>query len=304
MPALTTDDCYANAAALKGRTVLITGAGSGFGRETALKFTEYGARVVLGDVDAPGLKETCRLLEAAGRPFVSGKCDVTSWDDQVALFELGFKKFGNIDIVLPNAGISEVGMFDHRLEDGDGGPTKPNLKTLDVDLIGVLYTARLALWYFDQDKRDDPGLRCICFTGSMSSFYGADYGVMYGASKAAILGIIKGLIYTCNDLNARAVAVYPYFTSGWEAARLTDAETGIIADGFEPDPKKGFCKIEDVVAAFVASITDPEHNYGAWLIPDERGVVRMETTGHLWVGYVRADISVGAEGARRPRAKL
>lgn len=109
---------------------------------------------------------------------------MTSWDDQVALFELAIKTFGHIDIVLPNAGISEVGRFDHRLEEETDRPTKPNLKTLEVDLIGVLYTTRLALWYFDHDEREEPGLRSICFTGSMSTFYGADFGVMYGASKA------------------------------------------------------------------------------------------------------------------------
>lgn len=67
MSALTREDCYANASKLNGRVVLITGGGSGFGRETALKFTELGARVVLGDVDKKGLEETCRLLEASGR---------------------------------------------------------------------------------------------------------------------------------------------------------------------------------------------------------------------------------------------
>jgi hypothetical protein len=65
-------------------------------------------------------------------------------------------------------------------------PTKPNLKTLDIDLTAVMYTTRIAFWYFFNDKREekDIGLRCVAFTGSMSSFYGATYGVMYGAAKA------------------------------------------------------------------------------------------------------------------------
>jgi NAD(P)-dependent dehydrogenase (short-subunit alcohol dehydrogenase family) len=97
-------------------------------------------------------------------------------------------KFGSIDIVLPNAGVSEIGRFDQRMEE-DGiqdRPTKPNLKTLEIDLIAVMYTTRIALWYFANDQRDadKQGLRAIAFTGSMSTFYGATMGVQYGAAKA------------------------------------------------------------------------------------------------------------------------
>lgn len=113
---------------------------------------------------------------------------MTSWDSQLSLFALGKKRFGAIDIVLPNAGVSEIGRFDQRLEEEFGvkqdEPVKPNLKTIDIDLIGVLYTARIALWYFSHDERDQQGLRALAFTGSMSSFYGATYGVNYGVSKA------------------------------------------------------------------------------------------------------------------------
>ena len=78
----------------------------------------------------------------------------------------------------------------------------------------------------------------------------------------------------------------------------------------------GYAKLEDVVAAFVGSICDPDEatNCTAWLIPDDKGVYRMETKGYLCVKAVAAEpistktdsyhppaCSVGAEGARRPR---
>lgn len=179
MPALTNDEIYANASRLKGRTIVITGAGSGFGRATALEFSKLGANLVLADINEANLAQTVAQLSA---PVVSRRCDVTSWDDQVALFEAGFAKFGAIDIVLPNAGVSEVGRFDPRQEDVTR-LTKPNLTTLDIDLVAVMYTTRIALWYFANDRRRDPGLRSVVFTGSMSSFYGSE-GVMYGAAKA------------------------------------------------------------------------------------------------------------------------
>lgn len=65
MPSLTREQCLAYGSRLKERTILITGAGSGFGRETALAFANLGAKVVLGDVNLTGLAETVQMVHAA-----------------------------------------------------------------------------------------------------------------------------------------------------------------------------------------------------------------------------------------------
>lgn len=73
-------------------------------------------------------------------------------------------------------------------------------------------------------------------------------------------------------------------------------ETAILDENFvHPHPELGFAKIEDVVAAFVASTTDtnPKTNLSAWLIPDQWGVYRMDARGEF----------VGAEMARRPKGQ-
>lgn len=66
MPAVSTQDLFANASRLKGRVVVITGASSGFGRAVSAEFAKHGAKLVLGDIDEKGLKETVKLVEQNG----------------------------------------------------------------------------------------------------------------------------------------------------------------------------------------------------------------------------------------------
>lgn len=104
------------------------------------------------------------------------------------------------------------------------------------------------------------------------------------ADGSGILGIMKGIAPACVDLNLRTATVCPYFSSECAESAELMAETAILTDDFvHPNPKLGYAKIEDVVAAFVTAITDPspKTNVGCYLIPDQWGVYRMETTGML-----------------------
>lgn len=62
---------------------------------------------------------------------------MTKWDDQVALFELAISKFGKVNVVVPNAGIGEVGQFGV-VTVVNGKPTKPDLRTTEINLIAVM----------------------------------------------------------------------------------------------------------------------------------------------------------------------
>lgn len=74
---------------------------------------------------------------------------MSSWPDLLALFDAGWKRFGSLDIVLANAGINEVGNILEDRYDSETGQLKPPvLQTLDVNLLGVIYTTKLAIHYF------------------------------------------------------------------------------------------------------------------------------------------------------------
>ena len=96
--------------------------------------------------------------------FSSHTCDISDWDSQAAAFADVYSKSGGIDIVFANAGITEAGQF---LEKSEGEPTKPEMKTLDVDLVGTLYSE-----YGTVEGRD--GL--ICGSDQISSaLYAQEY---------------------------------------------------------------------------------------------------------------------------------
>ncbi len=131
------------------------------------------------------------------------QADVAEYDQQAQVFETAWAKWGRLDfgeqswmpmalplirasvLVAANAGIAETGsLYDFGgRHDGDKAPPKPNLKTLEVDLVGVTYTIYLANYYMQRS----PGKGgCINVTSSGVAFYAWPGMPLYTASKAAV----------------------------------------------------------------------------------------------------------------------
>jgi NAD(P)-dependent dehydrogenase (short-subunit alcohol dehydrogenase family) len=91
---------------LAGRVAVITGAGNGIGRATALRFAEEGAAIVVADVQVDPGKETVRLVEEAGGRAVFVSVDAASRDDNAAMANVAVDTFGGLDILMTAAGIS------------------------------------------------------------------------------------------------------------------------------------------------------------------------------------------------------
>src|SRR5690242_16946438 len=90
---------------LDGKVAVITGAASGMGRATAVRFAREGAAVVVADLNGPAGEETISEITAAGGSAVCQYTDVGSETDLKALFDRALKEYGRLDITYNNAGI-------------------------------------------------------------------------------------------------------------------------------------------------------------------------------------------------------
>ena len=88
------------------RVAIITGAGSGIGRGTAIRFAQEGAHVIVSDMDEPGAHETVRLAQEAGRHALAVIGSVAVRADAQNVVNVALSQFGKVDILINNAGIT------------------------------------------------------------------------------------------------------------------------------------------------------------------------------------------------------
>jgi NAD(P)-dependent dehydrogenase (short-subunit alcohol dehydrogenase family) len=156
--------------------VVVTGAGSGIGRETALAFAQLGADIVVCDVNVPGAKETAALIADVGREAFVYEVDVV--DEQAMLEFAGavIAEHGVPDVLVNNAGIGHAGSF---LETS----TEDFRRVLDVNLNGVVHGCRA----FAQQMVDRGSGGHIVNLASLAAFAPQRAMGPYSTSKAAVL---------------------------------------------------------------------------------------------------------------------
>lgn len=91
---------------IKGKIAIVTGSGKGIGRACALQLAREGANVVISDIDDEAGAKTCEDIEALGVGALYVHCNVSDEADVKKLFKAAYSKFGRIDILINNAGIS------------------------------------------------------------------------------------------------------------------------------------------------------------------------------------------------------
>ncbi len=169
---------------LANKVALITGAGSGIGRESALLFAQEGAKIVCVDLDEESVEATARDITVAGGKAVSVRADVSSAADAEAMVKAAEDTFGAMHVMFNNAGIMHS-------DDGDSQSTTEAVwdLTMDVNAKGVFLGCKFGI---PAIKRSGGG--SVINTASFVAHLGAATPqVAYTASKGAVLAMTREL---------------------------------------------------------------------------------------------------------------
>lgn len=193
-----------------GLVALVTGSESGIGRETARCLCQQGAAVVLNGRNAEQLSQTRQEFEAAGYAVVSCVADVTDYAACEALIATAIQAFGQLDILITNASISQRAYF------ADMAPDVFR-QVLDSNVYGTVYPLKAALPYLTRTRGS------VTFISSISALNGMPSGSAYCAGKAAVANLAHTLRLELAHTGIHFGVVHIGFTQNDPNKRVLDA---------------------------------------------------------------------------------
>jgi NAD(P)-dependent dehydrogenase (short-subunit alcohol dehydrogenase family) len=177
---------------------IITGAGSGMGRSTALLFAKEGSKVVVVDIVAETGLETVRMIKEKGGEATFIKADVTKSDDMKGMVEETMRKFSHIDVLFNNAG----GWFDqHSLVETSEESWD---RVMNVNLKGTFLCSRYVLPKMIQRNKG-----VIINMGSVDGLRGVNEAASYCAAKAAVVNLTRQMAFDYGKWNIRVNCICP-----------------------------------------------------------------------------------------------
>ncbi len=248
---------------LNGKVTVITGGGSGIGRETAILFAKEGAKVVVGDWNEKTLEETVGMIQSAGGEAAGVKSNVAVQADAEALIDAAIRKYGRVDVLINNAGVMD-------LNEGAGEVGNEIWeRVMGVNVNGPLYLTRRAI----PDMVKNGGGAIINIT-SVAGLSGAAAGVAYTTSKHALIGMTRNTAWRylkdgirCNAIAAGAVETH--ITSSVDMARMDPkgSERAQIFYGLIPAQLKPI----DIASLILFLASDEARYINGTVIPADGG---------------------------------
>ncbi len=230
---------------LDGKVALITGAGSGIGRASALAFAREGAKVAVADIVVEGGEETVRMVKEAGGEAFFIKVDVSNAADVEAMVNTVVDTYGRIDCAYNNAGI------EGRLASTDEYPEDVFDKVIDINLTGVWLCMKYELPHMLKQ-----GSGAIVNTASGAGLIGVAGMSAYVASKHGVVGLTKtaALEYAKSGIRVNAVCPGLIQTPMVERITADQPQLGEALVAAEPVGRTG--KPEEIAESVVWMCSD------------------------------------------------
>jgi len=247
---------------LDGKVALVTGAGSGIGRSTALTFAREGARVVVSDIVVEGGEETVSQIKKAGGEAFFIRTDVSKAADVEALVNKTMEIYGRLDYAANNAGIDgEIAMLPDFLENEWD-------RVVGIDLKGVWLCMK-----YEIPRMLESGGGAIVNTSSMAGLVGFPAKAPYVASKHGVIGLTRTAALEYSAQGIRVNAVCPGVIHTTMVGELLESMPEVIDSLNKQAPVGRIGQPEEIAEAIV------------WLCSDAASFV----TGHALAidgGYV------------------
>jgi 3-oxoacyl-[acyl-carrier protein] reductase len=244
---------------LKDKVAIVTGAGSGIGEATALKFAREGAKVAVCDINLAACEKVVASIADEGGTAIALHLDVTQRASIAAMVEAVMKVWGRIDTLVNNAGIVQDAQLKKMTDEQFD-------RVIDVNLKGVYNCTKAVV-----DIMLGQGTGCILNASSIVGLYGNFGQTNYAATKFGVIGMVKTWARELGRKGVRANAVCPGFI-----------ETPIL----KSMPEKVIRMMEDKVPMGRLGRPDEIASTYAWLASDEASYINgavIEVSGGVTI---------------------
>lgn len=195
---------------MTGKTAIVTGGGSGIGRETCLLMSRAGAQVTVADLNLATAEETARMVEEAGGTALAAEVDVQDPAAAQRVVAATVERFGAVDVLVNNAAAWTIKLFkDQQYEDIQ--------RDVNVTLMGTMIMTS-AVYGQMREQKSGAVVNLISDSGRV----GEPFMVPYGAAKAGVAGFTKGFAKEAGRYGIRCNAVSPGTTHTAGAASVIE----------------------------------------------------------------------------------
>ncbi|MCX9085117.1 MAG: 3-oxoacyl-ACP reductase FabG [Candidatus Methanoperedens sp.] len=243
---------------LENRVAIITGSGSGIGRESALLFAKEGAKIVVADVNEKGGEETVAAIKNNGGEGFFFKLNVVDREQSRSMVKTTMEKYGRIDILINNAGITQDALVSKMTEQ------QWDL-VIDINLKGVFNCTQAVV-----EVMINQGKGSIVNTSSIVGVNGNVGQVNYSATKAGLIGMTKTLAKELGRKGIRVNAVAPGFIQTPMTSAVPDKILELMK---EKTPLKRLGEPKDIANAYLYLASDDSNYVNGAVLAVDGGLV-------------------------------
>ena len=241
------------------KVVVITGGASGIGRAAALAFARHGTKVIIGDIDLNGAKDTVASIKDKGGEADCLRVDVTKSTDVQAMVTRAVAQYGGLDFAFNNAGLAAPGGV---------------VDTSEEDWAHIVATNLTGMWLcmkYEIPEMLKRGQGAIVNNGSVTGLIGVPGAVASVSSKHGVTGLTKSAALQYATQGIRVNAVAPGSVRTPTLARLIAANPAVEAAMLSAVPQSRLCEPEEVADAVIFLCSDSASHITGHVLPVDGG---------------------------------